>query len=795
MLSKLSITAALLGLIGGCTVGYDVGRERPDAGPITSDARAPFDTGWPIDTGSPIPDARTSCGSSSIEEGETCDDGNVIGGDGCDASCGIEPHYQCPSVGAPCELCGDRSIDSGERCDDGNTATGDGCDEACGVEPGWYCSRDFCAAAACGDGVQAGAEACDDANRRSGDGCDFRCAIEPHYECITAGIACRRAVCGDSAVENGEQCDDGNTVPSDGCDSACQLVEGFDCPRPGAPCVTERCGNGALGGLEVCDDGNVAPLDGCSPTCRLETGWRCAIAGARCTRTTCGDGRLEGLESCDDGALGTGDGCAADCTVEPLYSCSGSPSGCRLIAQYAVIREFPAPFDQAQAITYDPDRRSFTAHPFIEEGGNAFGLEFCMDGWAVPGEAWSPFRDESTGVDGAAYDPFRDTLLFAQQNGRVMEWERLSRMALPFISVPLGSGPEYDLFFPNYDALSGITVGDDGQVFVSHTWSQTIDVLARDPSTGLISSTPVATFSASTSALYLDTVFNFPGTGLLGHIDEQPGFADHEVFTVMAYDGTVLARADFGGGEGGLVVNGTPLIDRADGVDAATDGGSILICNEYYSGPSGIPGVCRLLAHTCATDRECADRIPGTECHARETLFGADVRYCYAPARAVDDSYRVSSRTIELDVLTNDSVGEAVCRGTLGRVTSVSPTSEGGTVAVRTDGSGVSYTAPAAARDGQPCGYYDTFSYSANLGGAAPPASASVRVLVACECGDGIRQFGEECDEGVASTNCDAFCRFTARCGNGRVDAGETCDDGNQEPGDGCSPLCLFEFI
>ncbi len=36
-------------------------------------------------------------------------------------------------------VCGDGVIDAGEGCDDVNTATGDGCDASCQVEPGWQC--------------------------------------------------------------------------------------------------------------------------------------------------------------------------------------------------------------------------------------------------------------------------------------------------------------------------------------------------------------------------------------------------------------------------------------------------------------------------------------------------------------------------------------------------------------------------------------------------------------------------------------------------------------------------------
>src|SRR4029079_17134508 len=76
------------------------------------------------------------------------------------------------------------------------------------------------------------------------------------------------------------------------------------------------------------------------------------------------------------------------------------------------------------------------------------------------------------------------------------------------------------------------------------------------------------------------------------------------------------------------------------------------------------------------------------------------------------------------------------------------------------------------------------------------------------ECGDGILQAGECCDDGDASNadGCSATCDVepgwscmgapsvcTPECGDGDVDAGETCDDGGTTAGDGCSAGCAIE--
>jgi cysteine-rich repeat protein len=76
------------------------------------------------------------------------------------------------------------------------------------------------------------------------------------------------------------------------------------------------------------------------------------------------------------------------------------------------------------------------------------------------------------------------------------------------------------------------------------------------------------------------------------------------------------------------------------------------------------------------------------------------------------------------------------------------------------------------------------------------------------ECGDGVLQQGETCDDGNFGDldGCASECNVeggwvctgepsvcTLLCGNGTIDLGETCDDGDATGGDGCSSLCLVE--
>jgi cysteine-rich repeat protein len=75
--------------------------------------------------------------------------------------------------------------------------------------------------------------------------------------------------------------------------------------------------------------------------------------------------------------------------------------------------------------------------------------------------------------------------------------------------------------------------------------------------------------------------------------------------------------------------------------------------------------------------------------------------------------------------------------------------------------------------------------------GNAVNADACSNACTTPECGDGIVQSGEECDDGngVNADVCSNACT-TPECGDGIVQTGEQCDDGNVVPNDACTDLC-----
>jgi fibro-slime domain-containing protein len=144
--------------------------------------------------------------------------------DGGGATCDADVCDDAP----PVAICGDGIINGTEQCDDGNTTPGDGCSASCRLEPGFACivqptvPNSACHPTTCGDGKKEGFEQCDDGNLIPYDGCSPTCTIEP--KCNGTG-GCT-GVCGDGLVFPPEQCDDGNTISGDGCSATCMLETG-----------------------------------------------------------------------------------------------------------------------------------------------------------------------------------------------------------------------------------------------------------------------------------------------------------------------------------------------------------------------------------------------------------------------------------------------------------------------------------------------------------------------------------------------------------------------------------------
>ena len=238
------------------------------------------------------------CGDGVVDEvlGETCDDGNMVDGDGCSALCVIE------------QVCGNGLIQEGETCDD-DTAD---C-VACQVMP---TPMDVTGTYEGGMGIG------------TFDLFNFTIASSTPVSLETLGTA-NETGCPDGLDTvltlyraNGESWDfvtsnDDHDASAPG--TTCSQI--FETLEPGdyQVKVTEYddlgiaayrlaythggvCGDGAVNAGESCDDGNIADGDGCSATCASED--------------SCGDGFVHGVEECDDANFLNGDGCDIDCRNE-----------------------------------------------------------------------------------------------------------------------------------------------------------------------------------------------------------------------------------------------------------------------------------------------------------------------------------------------------------------------------------------------------------------------------------------------------------------------------------------------
>lgn len=238
----------------------------------------------------------------------TCDDGNTTSGDGCDATCQVEPCWSCtgdPSVCSP--------VANGGACEDGSVCTTD----------------ETCTAGSCGGGLPV--SPCVDMSGRwnrqveipglgvinnfptdvAQDGTDVILAgyvgtIDPATGAFDLRIPNTNLFCFigfDPLI--GSVAPSGLTYSATGSVDRPRESEPDHCDRFPLTETATRCGNGTIDLGEECDDGNTGGGDCCSATCQVEPDLPASCDGNACTRPDACVGGVCVPGTCQDGAACT----------------------------------------------------------------------------------------------------------------------------------------------------------------------------------------------------------------------------------------------------------------------------------------------------------------------------------------------------------------------------------------------------------------------------------------------------------------------------------------------------------
>ena len=148
---------------------------------------------------------------------ESCDDGNMLDGDGCSSVCQVENAYFCQNSPSNCYQCVQNCID----CADNTSCT------SCHNLSVWNSSYLVCDAN-CSQVVEC--FSCDlVSNSINCTGCNYGFSLD------TANNLCSE-VCGDGMAGGNETCDDGNVINGDGCSSVCQVENTYFCQNSPSLC-------------------------------------------------------------------------------------------------------------------------------------------------------------------------------------------------------------------------------------------------------------------------------------------------------------------------------------------------------------------------------------------------------------------------------------------------------------------------------------------------------------------------------------------------------------------------------
>lgn len=367
--------ALLLAALGGCSLALF--QDSPQDG-----------SGDPDDAGTDVepdgPDATDgeaeippNCGDAVVDEGEECDDGNDVAGDGCEVDCRYSCHetVECDDAD-PCTLDSCLEVDAGRSCENLVDASRPPCDDGNPCTPNDFCdsagtcvggAEYSCVGGPCVGSVCDGSGGCEESFFAAGVECDDGVECTSGTVCDGAGVCgggtstceCRTTADCDS-FQDPNLCNARlvcNTAGYCAADPAtavtCDVSGDTDCSRNVCDPDTGLCGMAAEPDGSPCNDGDpcttgdgcdagscvggapACPIGGCIAGCEPATG-TClpAIFGTECRPA---GGVCDPAESCNGSSLtcptdlflapGTscddGDPCTTDSTCRADRSCGG----------------------------------------------------------------------------------------------------------------------------------------------------------------------------------------------------------------------------------------------------------------------------------------------------------------------------------------------------------------------------------------------------------------------------------------------------------------------------------------
>lgn len=214
-----------------------------------------------------------------------------------------------PPINVDVWSCGNGRVEGEERCDDGNEAPGDGCSATCTVEPGFYCTASPSACTTCAAAAPA----------MEINAFPFQLTgnIDAQPDHGTSGPGCSQDLAGEILFKVDLLV--GQTV---------RMAEfnpidvGLDVLQPGSCDVAAPCA-----AADSNESTAYQALVSGPVYLRLTRAWY-TYSDFDLVVSVCGDGIGSVLEGCDDGNVADGDGCSHDCAIDAGYDCTGEPSSC-----------------------------------------------------------------------------------------------------------------------------------------------------------------------------------------------------------------------------------------------------------------------------------------------------------------------------------------------------------------------------------------------------------------------------------------------------------------------------------